>query len=448
METSERRTTPIYPLISFRIIFGLLMLFSTLRFMALGWIEDHYIDTQFHFHYFGFEWIEPLGRSAIYFIHGLMVLAALFVCIGLWYHWSALILFLSFTYVELIDLTYYLNHYYFVSLVCFALIFLPANRAFSVDVQLGRVKFCNQVPPWTINCLLLLISIVYLYAGLAKVNTAWLLEAMPLKLWLPAHNKMPILGPIFDWEITPYLFSWFGMIYDTFIVVLLLLPATRSIAYVFVVVFHLMTGLLFQIGVFPIVMIGVTTLFFSAQWHKNQLLRLSKVISPSQYNLLKREEVYPLSYSIIQSKLATVALVLFFGFQLLFPWRYLLYPGNLFWTEEGYRFSWRVMLMEKSGSATFYVKDSKTQREGRVVNTRFLNDHQIKQMAMQPDMILQFAHFLGAYYAAQGVHQPQVRAEVYVTLNGQPSRKLIDDQLDLMQIQDSWQPKDWILPLD
>ena len=32
--------------------------------------------------------------------------------------------------------------------------------------------------------------------------------------------------------------------------------------------------------------------------------------------------------------------------QLAFPFRYLLYPGNIFWTEEGYRFSWRVMLME------------------------------------------------------------------------------------------------------
>ena len=26
-------------------------------------------------------------------------------------------------------------------------------------------------------------------------------------------------------------------------------------------------------------------------------------------------------------------------------WRYLAYPGDLFWTEEGFRFSWRVMLV-------------------------------------------------------------------------------------------------------
>jgi len=67
-------------------------------------------------------------------------------------------------------------------------------------------------------------------------------------------------------------------------------------------------------------------------------------------------------------------------------------------------------------------------------------------MAMQPDMILQYAHFLGKHYAAQGVRQPAVRAEVYVTLNARPSRLLIDPQRDLMKEKDTFKPKDWILP--
>ncbi|MFB0907960.1 MAG: HTTM domain-containing protein, partial [Spirosomataceae bacterium] len=104
-------------------------------------------------------------------------------------------------------------------------------------------------------------------------------------------------------------------------------------------------------------------------------------------------------------------LIGFIVFQLIFPWRYVLYPGSLFWTEEGYRFSWRVMLMEKAGTVTFYVKGAETNREGIVNNLEFLNTHQEKQMAMQPDMILQFAHFLGEYYEKQGVKNPQVRVE-------------------------------------
>ena len=38
--------------------------------------------------------------------------------------------------------------------------------------------------------------------------------------------------------------------------------------------------------------------------------------------------------------------VLFLGIQFLLPLRHLLYPGNVNWTEEGFRFAWRVMLVE------------------------------------------------------------------------------------------------------
>lgn len=137
-------------------------------------------------------------------------------------------------------------------------------------------------------------------------------------------------------------------------------------------------------------------------------------------------------------------IILFFLFQILFPWRYLLYPGNVFWTEEGYRFSWRVMLMEKAGTATFFVKDAKTGREGEVVNSEFLNPHQEKQMAMQPDMILQFAHFLKKHYEQGGMSDPAVRAEVYVTLNARPSKLLIDPNIDLTKLRDGCSHKTWI----
>jgi hypothetical protein len=104
--------------------------------------------------------------------------------------------------------------------------------------------------------------------------------------------------------------------------------------------------------------------------------------------------------------------------------------------------------MEKAGTATFYVKDTKTGREGVVDNLEFLNLHQEKQMAMQPDMILQFAHFLGNHYEKQEVHQPEVRAEVYVTLNGRPSKLLIEPRVNLMKEKDTFAPKKWILRYD
>jgi hypothetical protein len=233
---------------------------------------------------------------------------------------------------------------------------------------------------------------------------------------------------------------------------------------------------MFQIGVFPLVMIGATLIFFSEKWHERLWERLSKFsklgksepspralsgentkqgeVAPVERadpyrmtNVEYAKDAQPLNFSTSQPKFIihhSSFIILFFAFQILFPWRYLLYPGSVFWTEEGYRFSWRVMLMEKAGTATFYVKDSKTGREGEVVNSEFLNPHQEKQMAMQPDMILQFAHFLKKYYEQRGVSNPAVRAEVYVTLNARHSKLLIDPNIDLTKIRDGWSHKTWI----
>ncbi|MEM6633683.1 MAG: HTTM domain-containing protein, partial [Bacteroidota bacterium] len=253
---------------------------------------------------------------------------------------------------------------------------------------------------------------------------------------------VPVIGFIFKYKVTAYLFSWMGMLFDTFIIGALMLKKTRWLAYTAVIVFHTLTGILFQIGVFPIVMIFAVTIFFSPEWHERLLERLARLlkISPNSSDSLMTTPVRA------SNRLLFPFLMIFFVFQLLFPWRYLLYTGNIFWTEEGYRFSWRVMLMEKAGTATFYVKDGEEGREGSVINHQFLNAHQEKQMAMQPDLILQFAHYLRDYFQEQGMQNPKVRAEVWVTLNSRPARLLIDPEVDLTVKKDTWAPKDWILP--
>jgi hypothetical protein len=419
------------PLVSFRLIFGALMVFSAIRFMYLGWIEDHFTEPLFHFKYYGFSWVKSASRFTLYAIHMLMILSAIGIMFlqGIAYRIAAVVLFLTFTYTELIDLTYYLNHYYFVSLICFLLIFMPSYVSPFSNLKNTQIKRSS------IFILKAQIAILYVYAGLAKINYDWLIEALPLKIWLPANDNIFLLGPLFAWKYSPYIFSWAGMLYDTFIVLFLVYTPTRVWAYLTVILFHSLTGILFQIGVFPLVMIGIASIFFSDAWHVKLVRFFVKKKAPV------RKQNSPSSNYTLFNYLILGYLV----FQVLFPWRYVLYPGNLFWTEEGYRFSWRVMLMEKAGTATFYVKDNKTGREGIVNNTEFLNPHQEKQMAMQPDMILQFAHFLGQYYESKGMHKPSVRAEVYVTLNARPSRLLIDPNVDLMKEKDSFKPKNWLI---
>ncbi len=409
--------------------------------MLMGWVDTQLVDPLLHFNYWGFSWVEPLPRVGMYVVFGLMTLSSLGILLGLFYRIFSILFFLCFTYVELIDITYYLNHYYFVSLVSFMMIWVPANRSLSLDVRLNLVEELSHVSRWCIGIFKVQISLVYIYAGLAKINYDWLFRAMPLAIWLPAKSSIPVIGWMFKFPITAYLFSWAGMLFDTFIVVFLLIRKTRWLAYAAVVVFHVMTGILFQIGIFPLVMIFAVTIFFSDNFHKKLLAKFSYLFSVGSQNSDVERFIPSKGTNFIFP-----FLLLFFAFQILFPWRYLLYPGNIFWTEEGYRFAWRVMLMEKAGTATFYVKDGVSGREGSVRNGDFLNDHQEKQMAMQPDLILQYAKFLRKHYEEEGVREPQVRAEVYVTLNASRSQLLIDPQIDLTQKSDTWKPKDWILP--
>ena len=138
-------------------------------------------------------------------------------------------------------------------------------------------------------------------------------------------------------------------------------------------------------------------------------------------------------------------IIVFLFVQLVFPFRYLLYPGELFWSEEGYRFSWRVMLMEKAGAAEFRVQSADGKQQVVVDNEEFLTPLQEKMMATQPDMILQYAHILRDYYANQGFKDPKVYVDSYVTLNGRLGRPMIDPATDLASQKETFAHKPWIL---
>ena len=287
------RPVPAATLAVFRIAFGLMIFFSMARFWANNWIEELYIKPQFFFSYYGFEWVKPLGPYTYLLFLG-CGFSALMVALGWKYRLSAILLFLSFTYIELMDKTTYLNHYYFVSLVSLILIFLPANVCFSVDARKRNIA-ASSVPAWTINILKLVLCTVYFYAGLAKLNSDWLLNAMPLKLWLPAQNELPLLGGLLTLNWIPYAFSWMGAAFDLCIPFLLLWPPTRVVAWLAVVIFHGLTAMLFNIGMFPYVMIVATLIFFSGRFHQSLLektgafLGISKAVVPpdrtAQYKL-------------------------------------------------------------------------------------------------------------------------------------------------------------------
>lgn len=447
------RSTHIAPLVTLRIIFGAIMFISTIRFVLNGWVYELYIKPQYFFSYYGFEWIQPFDAPGMYALFALMGISTLFITIGLYYRVFITIFFLAFTYVELIDKTPYLNHYYFISVIAFLMIWVPANRYLSFDVLINPAKKRENIPFWQIFIFQLQLGIVYFYAGMAKVNYTWLVKALPLSIWLKSKVHLPVIGHLFNYEWVYYLFSWFGALYDLTLPLFLWIKKTRFIAYFFVIIFHMMTWYLFPIGMFPFIMIGLTLIFFSESFHikiitalENMLYKLYgnhiQKLSPTLLNKtpLPQPGSFKLQYVI------TGILILHFAFQILFPLRYLLYPGNLFWHEQGFRFSWRVMLREKSGIATFYVHNPQTGTKKEIRNNNYLTPFQQQMMRTQPDMMLQYAHYLEEIFQKQGVQNLEITVNSYVNLNGKGSRKFIDPNVDLSNIKRGFAHKSWVIP--
>ena len=438
--------TPSYTLAFYRIGFGALMCYSIVRFWYKGWIEELYIQPEFHFSYYGFEWVKPIGEYT-YLIFLLCFIASFFVMIGFKYRASIVLFFLSFTYIELMDKTTYLNHYYFISILSFLLIFLPANATFSIDNIINKKKFKN-IPKWNVDALKLIITIVYLYAGIAKMNSDWLFEAMPLKIWLQSKYDLPLIGGnLLQMSWVHFAMSWGGMLYDISIPFLLMINRTRIIAFLFVIFFHVFTLVLFPIGMFPHIMIFSSMVFFSSDFHKKIINKLKdllmKIGIKKESNKNKIVELYKTPIS----KLSITIVTSFFIIQALLPFRYQMYPGELFWHEQGYRFSWRVMLIEKIGYTNFKIKNPKTGASFMVDSSEYLTPFQLKQMSFQPDFILEFAHYLGKKYSTKNT-SVEVYADSFVALNGRPSKRFIDPDTNLYKEKESFKNKTWILPLE
>jgi vitamin K-dependent gamma-carboxylase len=141
------------------------------------------------------------------------------------------------------------------------------------------------------------------------------------------------------------------------------------------------------------------------------------------------------------------ALAGWFAVQLLLPVRHLAYPGDVRWTEEGFRFSWRVLLVEKRGYFRYRLEDPATGRRWTISPREELTERQLHQASSSPDMLLQYAHRLRDRFRAEGHPDIAVYCDAWVSMNGQPSQRLIDPAVDLARERrwtlSGWR---WILP--
>lgn len=425
-------------LVFFRITFGLLMVWEVLR-HSRQWVAACWIEPHFLFKYYGFEWVRPLPENGLCLLWFALGLCAFLLTIGFFYRAAAALFFLGYTYFFLLDQARYINHFYLICLFSFLLIFVPSNGAFSIDAWLKSQLRWQTVPAWSLWLLRAQIGVVYFFGGLAKIAPDWL-RGEPMRTRMSHNTDFPLIGRFFREEWAVYAVSYGGLLLDLLIVPLLLWRRTRLAAFCLAAGFHLINARAFSIGIFPWLAMAATTLFFRPDWPRRLMdtFRWVKAApSPGIQDMRSSRQpsfilAFVISYLVIQ---------------VIVPLRYLLSGTATEWISIDHRFSWRMMLVNRQARSYFYVTDPNTGRERQVIPQQFLNARQSAMMAYQPDMPVQFAHYLSATMPRSGLQPLRVEARIMVSVNGRKPELFIDPNVDLAAEPRPCGHPRWLLPI-
>jgi len=421
------------PLIVFRILFGVLLAAETGGAILTGWVKEVLVEPEFTFPMLPFSFLQPLPGWGMYFYFAGMAVAGLLVAVGAWFRASLSVFTVMWTAVYLMQTSSYNNHYYLLILLCVLMLATPANADWSWDVRRHPHLRRQTCPRWCLSVFVLQIAIVYTYAAIAKIEADWL-QAKPMAIWLFARRDY-YLGPLYELAWFKYAIAWGGLLFDATAVPLLLWRRTRMLAVGLSVFFHLFNSYTFRIGIFPYLALSLLVFFFPGEQIGARFLR-------------RRTPVVDLPVAPTSNRIVLGLLGIYFVVQLLLPLQSLWFPGNVNWTEEGQRMSWRMMLRSKDGSIHFVVRNPKSGEEWRIYPSKRLTPKQTDRIATRPDMIWLFVQRLKREYGQRGVDPVEIYAVSSVSLNGRRRQPIVDPEYDMAKAEwHYFRSDEWIEPL-
>lgn len=430
---------PAYSFAVFRIVFGIMVVIGGIMDLT---IDDAYqlanhITPEFHAKYTYFEWIPDWPSlfvlDAFTAVTGL---TGIFIALGLFYRPAILAFTALFTYAFLVDAAYYLNHYYFIALLAFLMVFIPANRVWALDAK--RIKGNDgTVPGWCLWLFRAQIEIVLLYAGLVKIKSDWF-ALEPLGSML-RQSEGHVFGSLVyqDWFVA--LGAYGVVLLHVVGAPLLYFKRTRLWVFGIYCLFHFMNSYTFYIDFFPYVTILATTLFFAPDWPARVLARFKRVpyAPPTAVPAVPAGSV------------VTVLVLAWTALHVLLPLRGALYEGDTSWTREGQGFAWRMMLdSQKQYPAECIIQDKTAENIWRLDPATILTPRQYASVGLEPRSMVQFAKYIEERFRREkGLGDLLVKCQMPVSLNGREPQLLIDPETDLTKEDWGIAPESWILPL-
>lgn len=422
------------PLILFRIFFGVLLSCEAFGAILSGWVKNNFILPKFTFSYIGFEWLQPLPGNGMYFYFAIMGLFGVLVALGYRYRLSMFIYTMLWMGAYLMQKSSYNNHYYLVLLICLIMNFLPANVWLSLDAKRNLTIKSSQMPQWCAWIMIFQIAIVYFFAALSKLYVGWLDGSF---INLAFHHS-----PYFKYASAVLGEQWFqlfiaygGFGFDLLIVPLLLWKKSRTPALISCLIFHLFNAVFFQIGIFPFLALSFVIFFYPSE-------SIRKVFFP-------KKACIPANAAIVaNTTMVYYFFIPYFLLQLALPIRHYFVKGDVTWTEEGHRLSWRMMLRMRTGHTEYRVIDKHSGQAEIYDYRKKLTTKQCYFVQSKPDGIWQMAHFIKHEYALNG-KDVSVFVDCMVAINGENYKRFIDPEIDISEAKwDYFSHNDWILLYD
>ena len=444
-------------LIWFRVLFGLLLLWEVSLFFTHDFIDLYYVKPPFHMTYLGFSWVRPWPETGMYVHFMILGIAAIMISVGLLTRIASAVFCLGFAWIFLLEKTRYLNHFYLIILLSGMLIFIPTNGQFSIDSLLRPGIRRRSGPAWGLYLLRFQFGLVYIFAALAKMYPDWLNGAV-IREMLSYKKDFPVIGVWFGETWMILLFSYLGLVFDLLVIPALFWKPTRKIAVVASVGFHLMNARLFNIDIFPWLMLSATVILFApdllpsqAPW-KPKATPDAKAKKRTEYSAAKIEAIIlPAARA---RRITACVIAVYCAVQIMIPLRHFLYPGEAAWTDEGHLFAWRMLMRTKHGLIPefpmTYRKNGETVQSHIPIlqNSDFWGRHwQARNIVTDPDMVLQFCQLSAGALRRDGLEPIKIRAIVPVSLNGRAPQLLINPEINLLDRKRSLWPKDWLMPL-
>lgn len=419
------------PLVVFRIFFGFLVACESFGAIFTGWVKRILIDPQVTFSFIGFEWLKPLPGFGMYFYFIAMGVFGLAIMLGYRYRIAIISYTILWAGVYFMQKTAYNNHYYLLLLISFLMIFLPSNSYASLDVRQNRIKEENTMPYWISLLFIIQVAIVYVFASIAKFYPDWLDGTFTRNLLADSTNVIT-LKKLFLQKWFYLFIAYMGIIFDLLIVPLLLFKKTRMLALLASLTFHLFNAIFLEIGIFPFFALTFALFFYEPETIRSVFLRRKTSIETDNghSNYYGKKIVYFL-------------IIPYLIIQLLLPLRHHFIEGDVLWTEEGHRLSWRMMLRERNGFIHIRIKDLKTGEESLYDYRKNLTDKQIQNLATKPDFIWQYCQYITKEFKGKDI---AIFINCKNSINRKEYKTLIDPKFDMAKAKwDYFRHNEWLL---